>query len=87
MSAVRMNFFVREEMIFDVTRQLASITTPTLIMGGQHDVQCHVSFSVEMNELIPQSTIYIFEESNHYHFLEEKRLFINVVNEFMKTKA
>jgi proline iminopeptidase len=87
MSSVRMNFFIREEMIFDVTRQLVSITSPTLIMGGQHDVQCPVSFSVEMSELITYSTLYIFKESNHYPFLEEKTLFINAVDDFMKTKA
>jgi proline iminopeptidase len=87
MSAVRMNFFIREEMIFDVTRQLSRITAPTLIICGRHDVQCPVSFSMEINELIPRSTLYIFEESNHYPFLEEKRLFINAMDEFMETKA
>lgn len=87
MSEIRMNFFIREEMIFDVTRQLSRITAPTLIIGGRHDVQCPVSFSMEMNELIHGSSLYIFEESNHYPFLEEKRSFINAVDEFMKTKA
>lgn len=87
MSGVRMNFFIREEMIFDVTRQLSRIAAPTLIIGGRHDVQCPVSFSMEMNELIHGSSLYTFEESNHYPFLEEKRSFINAVDEFMKTKA
>ncbi|MBY6036996.1 alpha/beta hydrolase [Fictibacillus nanhaiensis] len=84
MSAVRMNFFIREEMIFDVTRQLISITTPTLIIGGRHDVQCPVSFSLEMQRLLPSSFLEIFEESNHYPFLEEASLFRNVVEEFEK---
>ncbi|MQR94407.1 alpha/beta fold hydrolase [Fictibacillus phosphorivorans] len=83
MSATRMNFFIREEMIFDVTRQLQFITTPTLIMGGVHDVQCPISFSEEMNEEISHSTFVRFNESNHYPFLEQAHLFKEEVQKFM----
>ncbi|WP_137789214.1 alpha/beta hydrolase [Bacillus sp. E(2018)] len=83
MSASRMNFFIREEMIFDVTRQLHNITIPTLIMGGVHDVQCPISFSEEMNEEISHSTFVRFNESNHYPFLEEAHLFKEEVQKFM----
>ncbi|MBH0157269.1 alpha/beta hydrolase [Fictibacillus sp. 5RED26] len=83
MSASRMNFFIREEMIFDVTRQLHNITIPTLIMGGVHDVQCPISFSEEMNEEITHSTFVRFNESNHYPFLEEAHLFQEEVVKFM----
>ncbi|MED1863831.1 alpha/beta hydrolase [Fictibacillus nanhaiensis] len=83
MSASRMNFFIREEMIFDVTRQLYNITTPTLIMGGEHDVQCPISFSEEMKEGIPDSTFVRFYDSNHYPFLEESRLFKEEIQKFM----
>lgn len=83
MSATRMNFFIREEMIYDVTRQLHNITTPTLIMGGVHDVQCPIAFSEEMNEAISQSTFVRFNESNHYPFLEESRLFKEEIQKFM----
>jgi proline iminopeptidase len=84
MSASRINFFIREEMIFDVTRELGKITTQTLILSGRHDVQCPVFFSVEMNELIPNSRLTVFEESNHYPFLEEELLFRQVTNEFFE---
>ncbi|WLR57679.1 alpha/beta hydrolase [Mesobacillus subterraneus] len=60
MSAPRMNFFIREEMIFDVTRELEKISTNTLILSGRYDVQCPLSFSVEMNELIPNSQLLFF---------------------------
>ncbi len=83
MSASRMNFFIREEMIFDVTRQLHNITTPTLIMGGEHDVQCPISFSEEIREGIPHSTFVRFNESNHYPFLEEAHLFKMEIQQFM----
>lgn len=84
MSAPRMNFFIREEMIFDVTRELEKISTNTLILSGRHDVQCPLSFSVEMNELIPKSQLFIFNESNHYPFLEEKSLFRQVILTYLK---
>ncbi|WP_144480106.1 alpha/beta fold hydrolase [Cytobacillus oceanisediminis] len=83
MSAPRMNFFIREEMIFDVTRELEKISTHTLILSGRHDVQCPYSFSVEMSELIPGSQLIVFNESNHYPFLEEKLLFKQVISTFL----
>jgi proline iminopeptidase len=82
MSASRMNFFIREEMIFDVTRELGEISTKTLILSGRYDVQCPISFSLEMNESIPNSRLMVFEESNHYPFLEEKMLFRQVISNF-----
>ncbi|RSD27801.1 alpha/beta fold hydrolase [Mesobacillus subterraneus] len=84
MSAPRLNFFIREEMIFDVTRELGKISTNTLILSGRYDVQCPHSFSVEMNKLIPKSQLVAFNESNHYPFLEEKSLFRQVISTYLK---
>jgi proline iminopeptidase len=84
MSASRMNFFIREEMIFDVTRELGKISTKTLLLSGRFDVQCPLTFSMEMNELIPKSQLFIFNESNHYPFLEEKLLYHQVVSTYLK---
>ncbi|MBT2680913.1 alpha/beta hydrolase [Bacillus sp. ISL-35] len=84
MSAPRMNFFIREEIIFDVTRELEKISTNTLILSGRYDVQCPLSFSIEMNKLIPKSELVIFNESNHYPFLEEKMLFSQVISTYLK---
>jgi proline iminopeptidase len=79
MSAKRMNFFSREALIFDVTRQLSAIRTKTAILCGKHDVQCPVNFSIEMSELIPNAMLHIFEHSNHYPFLEEEFEFNRVI--------
>ncbi len=82
MSGVRLNYFSRELHVFDVTRKLNLITSPILIICGRHDVQCPVSYSIEMAGEIPHSQLAIFEESNHYPFLEEKELFYEVVGSF-----
>lgn len=79
LSASRLNFFSREQLIFDVTRQLSAVKTKTIILCGRHDVQCPVDFSVEMSELIPAASLNIFEQSNHYPFLEEEFEFKRVI--------
>lgn len=84
MSAERMNFFNRELPIYDVTRKLGLIQAPTLIACGKHDVQCPLEYSIEMKEGIPASQLAVFEESNHYPFLEEAEKFRMEVESFLK---
>ncbi|WP_114747205.1 alpha/beta fold hydrolase [Falsibacillus pallidus] len=84
MSAIRMNFFSRELQIFDVTRKLAFISAPTLIICGRYDVQCPLMYSEEMHEGIPASKLVVFENSNHYPFLEEAERFAEVMDVFLK---
>ncbi|NDI35050.1 alpha/beta fold hydrolase [Chengkuizengella sediminis] len=80
MSGVRMDFFAREMQLLDVTKKLKLITVPTLIMCGKYDVQCPLEYSIEMDQLISDSKLIIFEHSNHYPFLEEKELFLKEIN-------
>ncbi len=84
LSAIRLNFFSRELHVFDVTRKLTLITTPTLILCGRHDVQCPLEYSVEMEALIANSTLTIFEKSNHYPFLEEADQCTNTYQSFVR---
>jgi proline iminopeptidase len=81
--AERLNFFNRELILFDVTKKLHHITCKTLILCGRHDVQCPVEYSEEMNEGIAKSSIVIFEDSNHYPFLEEEENFKETVESFL----
>lgn len=82
-SSVRLNFFSREIQIFDVTKKLTLISTPTLIMCGKYDVQCPLTYSIEMNELIPDSRLVVFNKSNHYPFLEESDIFKKEFKDFI----
>ncbi|WP_144569501.1 alpha/beta fold hydrolase [Bacillus pseudomycoides] len=84
MSAARLNYFSRELQIYDVTKKLKLITSPTLIMCGKYDVQCPLPYSLEMKELIPISKLVIFNESNHYPFLEESKLFSKELDLFLE---
>jgi len=83
-SAVRLNFFSREIQIFDVTKKLKLISSPTLIMCGKYDVQCPLIYSLEMNERIKDSKLVVFNYSNHYPFLEESELFMDEFNKFLQ---
>ncbi|TQR19508.1 alpha/beta hydrolase [Psychrobacillus vulpis] len=83
MSASRMNFFSREQLIFDVTRQLPSVKTNTYILCGRHDVQCPIDFSIELGELITAASLHIFEQSNHYPFLEEEFEFKKILKNIL----
>lgn len=83
-SAARLNFFNREIQIFDVTKKLKLISSPTLIMCGKYDVQCPLTYSLEMNELIPDSKLVVFNHSNHYPFLEESKRFMNEFIQFLE---
>jgi proline iminopeptidase len=50
---------------YDLRRELAAITAPTLILAGRHDWICPPEFSQEIHRLIPGSDLRIFEESSH----------------------
>ncbi|WP_062235912.1 alpha/beta fold hydrolase [Fictibacillus sp. FJAT-27399] len=83
MSASRMNFFAREILLFDITKQLHKVTARTLVICGAHDVQCPLPFSREIAELIPNAELEVFNDSNHYPFLEEAEKFSRVIKEFL----
>src|SRR6185312_7927760 len=46
---------------FDLRSELHPITAPTLILAGRHDWICPPEFSAEIHELIPASTLRVFE--------------------------
>ena len=83
-SASRMDYFNREVQVYDVTRKLAFIHTPTLIICGRYDVQCPIMYSMELRDSIPNSKLVIMEESNHYPFLEEAQKFNKEYQVFIK---
>ncbi|MBY0121525.1 alpha/beta fold hydrolase [Bacillus sp. S/N-304-OC-R1] len=67
---------------YDIQSELPNVTIPTIVFCGKHDAQCPLIFSEEINEGLENSILYIFEESNHLPFLEEKNKFEEMVSEF-----
>ncbi|HFJ9403836.1 TPA: alpha/beta fold hydrolase [Bacillus paranthracis] len=85
MSASRMNAFSHEYPAFNLREHLPSMKTKTLIICGRHDVQCPIQYSIDIHEGIRSSIFVIFEESNHYPFLEETTLFTSTTQTFYKS--
>ncbi|MBC6975399.1 alpha/beta hydrolase [Bacillus sp. Xin] len=84
MAVSRMNAFAKEYSQFDLRDRLSSITTRTLIICGNHDVQCPVQYSIEIEKKITDSIFILFEYSNHYPFLEESNRFMSIIETFYK---
>ncbi|KPV38948.1 alpha/beta fold hydrolase [Alicyclobacillus ferrooxydans] len=84
---VRLAHFSRHDFPkFDLTGELPNVRTRTLVMCGRHDVQCPIRCSEEISDLMPNSEMTVFEESNHYPFLEESDKFADTLGAFLKPK-
>jgi pimeloyl-ACP methyl ester carboxylesterase len=67
---------------YDLKSELNKIAVPSIVFCGKHDAQCPVIFSQEINNELKNSTLYIFEESNHFPYIEEKEKFKEMVADF-----
>ncbi len=67
---------------FDLRPQLSSITSRTLILAGRHDWICPPEFSEEINRLIPNSELLIFEHSSHSIRVDEADKLLQTIGEF-----
>ncbi|WP_404430770.1 alpha/beta fold hydrolase [Sutcliffiella horikoshii] len=67
---------------FNILQELKSIMVPTVVYGGRYDAQCPLVFSEEIHNKLPQSTLVVFQESNHYPFVEEKEKFEEMISMF-----
>ena len=68
---------------FDFTEQLATITCPTLVLGGAHDWICAPNHSRIIAERIPRAHLKIFANSAHSIAQDEPEEFLSVVRGFM----
>lgn len=67
----RMRAYVQDLKTYDVRDRLKDIDIPTLILCGAHDVQCPPENSYEIASLITTAQLVIFDESNHFPFIEQ----------------
>lgn len=61
---------------------LKDIKTPTLIIWGGKDKIIPISNGYELNNVLPSSTLIIFENSGHNPFVEAKDMFVKEVLKF-----
>ncbi|MCX5239179.1 alpha/beta fold hydrolase [Streptomyces prunicolor] len=73
--------------VIDDRAALGSLTVPTLVLVGRHDVICGVRWAEELHELIPGSELVIFENSGHFGHLEEPEAFAKAVAAFVEAPA
>jgi pimeloyl-ACP methyl ester carboxylesterase len=69
---------------FDDRNNLASITTPTLVITGQHDFICGLRWARDLFEGIPGSKLHVLDHSGHMGHLEEPAIFAEAVTNFVR---
>ncbi|MFD7480833.1 alpha/beta fold hydrolase [Streptomyces sp. NPDC059837] len=73
--------------VIDDREALGSLTVPTLVVVGRHDVICGVRWAEELHRLIPGSELLILESSGHFGHLEEPEAFSPAVTRFVTATA
>lgn len=68
---------------FDLNPELADFDFPTLVLTGRFDANVAPSTAWHIHKAIPGSEFVAFEKSGHLPFLEEKELFVRVVESFL----
>jgi proline iminopeptidase len=72
---------------FDLRPELSAIAAPTLIIAGRHDWICAPEFAEEMQALIPDADLRIFEQSAHSVGGDEPQQFLDAVLGFLVYKG
>ncbi|KWW22677.1 alpha/beta hydrolase [Peribacillus simplex] len=71
---------------FDIQDELTGVGIPAIVYCGRHDAQCPPIFSEDIDARLKNSKLYIFEESNHFPYLEENDRFIAMISDFRRMK-
>ena len=68
---------------FDLRPNLLHIEVPTLILAGRHDWITPVSENEDIHQRIPNSTFHVLENSSHSVFIDENKLTLSLISEFL----
>lgn len=72
-----------ETVNFDIRDQVGKIKCPTLLIWGTLDEAVDVSGAYELEKLIPDAGVVIYENCTHYAYLERLGQTINVLRSFI----
>lgn len=67
----------------DITENVKKITCPTLIIWGTNDEAVDVKRAYELENLIEDAGVVIYENCTHYAYLENLKQTINVLKNFL----
>ncbi len=70
----------------DLTDKLNEIKCPTLLIWGSKDKEVPLSNAYEMEKLIKDSAVIVYENGTHYAYLENLDQTINIINSFIAEK-
>jgi len=65
--------------------RLATITCPTLLIAGRHDVFTSFPQSYRIARRMPDAEVVVLEESGHFPWLEQPAEFFGVVTDWLAT--
>lgn len=68
---------------YDVREALPSVTIPTLVLAGKHDWVTPLTQSQLMDQLLPNSTLVVFDDSGHMPHIEENDKYVAAVRDFV----
>lgn len=68
---------------YDVRDLLPSVEIPTLVLAGRYDWITPLGQSEQIDKLLPNSTLVVFDESGHMPHVEENEKFVDSVREFL----
>lgn len=72
-----------ETVNFDIRDQLPKIKCPTLLIWGTQDEAVDISGAYEIEELIPDAGVVVYENCTHYAYLERLGQTISVLKNFL----
>lgn len=68
---------------YDITEKVKDIKCPTLIIWGDMDSEVSVETAYELENLINDAAVIIYENCTHYAYLERLNQTINILNSFL----
>lgn len=68
---------------YDVRERLPELSIPTLILAGRYDWVTPLAQSQLIDQLLPNSTLVIFDNSGHMPHIEENAKFLAAVRDFV----
>ena len=74
-----------EHVNLDITNEVKKIKCPTIIIWGTNDEAVDVSTAYELEELIDNAGVVIYEGCTHYAYLERLNQTVNVIKSFLES--